>query len=410
MADNFFGIDTDFTEANEVNDILFSDADPATLELAKKKEEEDKKKKEDEAKKKAETDAAAQKAAEEAKKKAATGKKDDDTTPLDATDEIFGKKPDEDGPKDDAVDDENKDEDPKEDEEVDDNQFVTLSKELYKIGVFTPDVDEEGEEILHTAKTPEEFKKLFEYQKEGGMYAMLDAHLSKFGADRLQLFDAIFNKGVDPKEYIPVYNQIANFEALTTDTEANQEKIVREFLKRSGLPEDKIPTRIQRLKDIAELQAEAEEALPIIIAQDKKALKDQEDSKAAANQAKEAKDKQYKSSIAKILTEKIAEKEFDGIPVNQQSAQKAFDFLYNKKWVGKDGEKFTDFDKFILELNNPENHALKVKVGLLAQQNFDLSKVQKKAISKESSELFKEFTTKKTKQATTAAKAAPWNL
>lgn len=406
MADNFFGIETDFTEANQVNDILFADADPDTLELAKKKEEEDKKKKEDEAKKKAEADAAATKKAI----KPLETKKDDEEpkdTPVDATDTLFGDAPDDktkDAPADDTK------EPPVDGEEVDDNQFVTLSKELYKIGVFAPDVDEDGEEILHTAKTPEEFKQLFEYQKEGGMYAMLDAHLAKFGPDRLELFDAIFNKGVDPKEYIPVYNQIANFEALATDTEPNQEKIVREFLKRSGMPEDKIPNRIQRLKDISELQAEAEEALPIIIAQDKKALKDQEDAKMAGIQAEESRDKQYKSSIAKILTEKITEKEFDGIPVNQQSAQKTFDFLYNKKWVGADGKKFTDFDKFVLELNKPENHALKVKVGLLAQQNFDLSKVQKKAISKESSELFKEFTTKKTKQANTAAKAAPWNL
>jgi len=140
-------------------------------------------------------------------------------------------------------------------------------------------------------------------------------------------------------------------------------------------------------------------------------LKDQEDKKAAEIEGEKQKDIQYKNSLVKILSEKIQAKEFDGIPVSEQTAQKAFDFLYNKKWQGKDGKKFTDFDKFVLELNKPENHALKIKAGLLFQNNLDLSKVQKKAVSKESSELFSEFATKKTKQATKQKAApAPWNL
>lgn len=410
MADNFFGIEDEFSESNRVNDVLFADTDPNELEDVKKVKE------------KADAEAAANKLAEEKAKakakaapsKAKTEEKADEEEITDPSEHLFGEKK--------KVDNEEKEEKPEDDEDKDDeddedtddgkSQFEILSKSLYQAGVFTADVDPEtGEEIVHTAKTPEEFKKLFEYQKQRDMFAMLDNHLSKFGEDRQELFDAIFNKGVDPKEYLPVYNRIEDFESLTTDTEANQERIVSEWYRRSGVPEDKIAGRIQKLKDISELQADAEEALPLLISQDKKALKDQEDRKAAEIEGEKQKDIQYKNSLVKILSEKIQAKEFDGIPVSEQTAQKAFDFLYNKKWQGKDGKKFTDFDKFVLELNKPENHALKIKAGLLFQNNLDLSKVQKKAVSKESSELFSEFATKKTKQATKQKAApAPWNL
>jgi hypothetical protein len=411
MADNFFGIEDEFSESNRVNDVLFADTDPNELEDVKK------------AKEKADAEAAAKKLADE---KAAAIKAKATTKPVaatkeetveeveDPTESLFGdpKKKEEKAEGAEETTEEEETEETTEEGDDDKSQFEILSKSLYQAGVFTADVDPEtGEEVVHTAKTPEEFKKLFEYQKQRDMYAMLDNHLSKFGEDRQELFDAIFNKGVDPKEYLPVYNRIEDFESLTTDTEANQERIVSEWYRRSGVPEDKIAGRVQKLKDISELQAEAEDTLPLIINQDKKALKDQEDNKAAEIEADKQKDVQYKNSLVKILTEKIQSKEFDGIPVSEQTAQKAFDFLYNKKWQGKDGKKFTDFDKFVLELNKPENHALKIKAGLLFQNNLDLTKVQKKAVSKESSELFSEFATKKTKQATKQKAApAPWNL
>jgi hypothetical protein len=396
MADNLFGIEEDFPESHRVNDILFSDEPLKDIEEEKKKQE---------LLKKEETE----KKEKENLLKTPLAKKDDKIeSVLDPNESLFGDKDDN---KDEESKDEDVDDDPEKKDTVDQNQFEILSNELYKLGIFVPDVDAEtGEETLHSAKSGEEFKKLFEYQKQVSMYAAIDAHLSRFGEDRLELFDAIFNKGVDPKEYLPIYNEIQNFEELSLDTESNQEKVVREAYKRNGLSEDKISTRIQRLKDMSELQSEAEDVKTMLIEQDKKSLKDQEDKKAAQLEFEKNKDAQYKTSLVKILNEKVKTKDFDGIPVTEQIAQKTYDFLYNKKWQGGDGKKFTDFDKFILELNKPENHSLKVKVGLLAQNEFDLTKVQKKAISKESSELFKEFAQKKTKQAVKKETAAAWNL
>jgi hypothetical protein len=420
MAENnFFGIEDDFVESESVNDALFSDAltDDTNLQSIKDKEAADAKKKEEEEKKKAEEakKATATKQTPPAKKEgeaSTTKDKDEAIEEVDAEESLFGE-PDK-GKKPGVAEKTETEEEPEvEIEEGDKSQFELLSESLYKAGIFKGEVDEDtGEETTHIAKTPEEFKKLFEGQLQMGMYQMINTYLSRFGEDRQQLFDAIYEKGVDPKEYLPVYNTLQSFKGLSIEAdESNQEKVVREFYTRAGIPEDKINKKIQTLKDTSYLQDEAETFLPQIIQQDEDRLKKQEADKEANRVAEEQKDAHYKTSIVKILTEKIKAKEFDGIPLTEKRAQQAFDYLYNKKWQSGD-KKYTDFDKFILELNRPENHALKVKIGLLALDNFDLSKVKKQAISTESNELFSELTTKKTKQANKQKATAPadWNL
>jgi hypothetical protein len=58
----------------------------------------------------------------------------------------------------------------------------------------------------------------------------------------------------------------------------------------------------------------------------------------------------------------------------------------------KSGEKLTAFDKDLLDLNKPDNYELKVKMAMLyklLKKDPTLSTIQKNAVSKESSSLFK---------------------
>lgn len=271
----------------------------------------------------------------------------------------------------------------------DDNQFKTLSEELYNLNIFQPLFDEEGNEIKEVASTPEEFKQLFENQANNKVGEMLDEFLTRFGDDKRKLFDAVFVKGLDPNKYFTTAVQLDKMKGLDLTVEANQERVVREFYKRNGMPEEKIAPKIQRLKDIAELQSEAEGYHPILIQQDDDNLVTQE-TQAQQKIAQESRnDKLYQQSITKILVDKIKEKDFDGLPVNDKIANDAFSFLYDK--THKDpatGKKLTDFDVWVMNLNRPENHTLKVKVALLAKSNFDLSKVKQKAITTETNKLF----------------------
>ncbi len=280
------------------------------------------------------------------------------------------------------------------------------------MGVFLGEEDEQGVESITLAKTPEEFKDLFENQMASGMRKQLQNFLvNKHGDSGLEAFEAIYVNGIDPREYFSVSTEIEDLENINIEDEDAQEQIVREFYRRNNIPEEKIDKKIKSLKDTANLQSDAEDLLPQLIEQNKQILRDKENQLKAKAQEESQKDNIYKSSVTKILQEKLKEKEFDGLPLNDKSAQAAFDFLYNKKWVAPNGEKLTDFDVFILESKKPENISDRIKIALLKQNNFDFSKIEKKAASKQAVKYFASFAEKKSgEKKKETVEENSWNL
>jgi hypothetical protein len=89
----------------------------------------------------------------------------------------------------------------------------------------------------------------------------------------------------------------------------------------------------------------------------------------------------------------VKAKEFDGIPINPKLATELQDFLLVDKWKTPSGETLTDFDRAILDLKRPENHAQKVKVGLILkmlEKDPTLSTIQRSGVTKKSDQLFGE--------------------
>ena len=64
----------------------------------------------------------------------------------------------------------------------------------------------------------------------------------------------------------------------------------------------------------------------------------------------------------------------------------------------------------LLRLKEPDNLKMSVKLAALLMDKLDLTSVQKKALSKESNSLFKEFTQKKTRRSTVSASQAQWDI
>lgn len=271
-----------------------------------------------------------------------------------------------------------------------DSTFKTLSESLYEAGVFTTEEDEEPV----FAETPEEFLELFNKEKSKGVSNVLENFLSKHGEDRRELFEAIFVNGVDPAKYLPVYNEVIDFEKLDMEDEANQERTLRTYYTRAGWEKAKVDSKIERLKNYAELEEEAKTVHPLLVKEDKQKLVKMEEDSAQVEADKIEADKEYKTAISKILQEKVKTKDFDGLPLDEKIAEKAFHFLYTKKWKLPSGELLTDFDKAVLESKNSDNVANRIKMALLYMNNFDLSKVQKKAITKESNQLFNKLVKK----------------
>lgn len=292
----------------------------------------------------------------------------------------------------------------KEDEEEgadgDFNQFEAFSKELYNLGAFTADEDEEPS----LPKTPQEFLDTFNEQAGKKAQLAVDNFISRFGEDYQEAFDAIFVKGVSPKEYFQTYEQIQNFAEMDLAQEANQIAVARETFKNLDYDEEDINTEIEKLKNYGDLEDFAKKSHKGLVKKEAAKLNEivakQEQVRAQQAEVK----KQFVTNVNTTLQEKLKTKEFDGIPLNPKLAQEVQDMLLSEKWKNSAGETLTDFDVEILNLKRPENHATKVKVALLLKilkQDPTLSTIQKSGVTKQTNKLFSEVVRNKPKTATT---------
>ena len=288
-------------------------------------------------------------------------------------------------------------------EEEEDNvpttQFAALSNDLFKLGVFTKDEDEEDIAI----STPEEFLERFEAEKKKGAIDVVNNFIGQFGEDYQNAFQSIFVNGVDPKEYFSTYNAIENFTQMDLSQESNQVAVIRQALADQGFDPEDITSEVERLKNYGDLESVSEKHHKVLVKKEAAKLQKLEADRTAQLQQQAAIKQQYQQNVTTVLQEKVKSKEFDGIPLNPKLATELQDFLLAEKWKTPSGETLTDFDRTILDLKRPENHALKVKVGLLLkilEKDPTLSTIQKSGISKKSNELFGEVARQATKSST----------
>jgi len=280
-----------------------------------------------------------------------------------------------------------------EEEEADsDNVYEKLSNDLFELGFFT-----KADENEKAPTTPEELLAKFNSEKQRGVQDYIEQFLTKEGDDRKELFDAIFVKGVDPRNYLTVYSEMLNLAELDLSDEGAQEAVFRESYRRKGWTQDKIEKRLNKVRELGDLEDEAQFEYENLVEADKKLLEDQVAQKEADKKAKEEAARTFKTSITNILKEKAKAKTFDGIPVTDKVQKTTEKFLSEPAWKLPSGEYITDFDKFLYDLRRPENYEMLVKVALLAQNKFDLSKVKQSAVTKETNEVFKNLVSQKTK-------------
>lgn len=267
--------------------------------------------------------------------------------------------------------------------------FSSLAKDLFKLGVFSSDDDEEEEPIT----TPEQFLERFNAEKKKGAIEVVNNFIGQFGEDYQQAFDAIFVKGVNPKEYFGTFNNIQNFTEMDLSQENNQVAVIKQALADQGFEAEDIDTEVERLKNYGDLETVATKHHKVLVKKEAAKLQQLEQDRQAQLQQQQAIKQQYAQNVNQVLQEKLKAKEFDGIPLNPKLAGELQDFLVTDKYKTGSGETLTEFDKTILELKRPENHATKVKLALLMkimEKDPTLSTIQKTGITKKSNELFGE--------------------
>ena len=290
-------------------------------------------------------------------------------------------------------------------EEGESNQFTALSKDLLKLGVFSKEEDEDDVPINNA----EEFLERFNAEKKKGAIEVVNNFIGQFGEEYQQAFDAIYVKGVNPKDYFGAFNQIQSFADMDLAQESNQVKVITQALTDQGLDPEDVTTEVERLKNYGDLETVATKHHKVLIKKEAVKLQQMEQQREVQLQQQAQYKQQYAANVNQVLQDKLKAKEFDGIPLNPKLAGELQDFLITDKYKTNSGETLTDFDKTILELKRPENHERKVKVALLLkilEKDPTLSTIQKTGLTKKSNELFGEVARQASKSAVKSSKPA----
>jgi len=293
-------------------------------------------------------------------------------------------------------------EDASDDEDV--TEFSALANDLFNLGVFTKGDEDEDVAI----NTPEEFLERFNAEKKKGASEIIQNFIGQFGEDYQNAFESIFVKGADPKEYFNTYNQVVSFSQMDLSNEKNQMSVMQKALSDQGFEPEDITTEIERLQNYGDLETVAARHHKVLVKKEAKKLQEIQKEAEQVQQQKAAIKNQYVGNVQSILSEKLKSKEFDGIPINPNLANELQDFLLVDKWKTPAGETLTDFDRTILDLKKPENHEMKVKVGLLLkilEKDPTLSTIQRTGVTKSSNKLFGEVARQVRKSGSTSSKS-----
>jgi len=266
-----------------------------------------------------------------------------------------------------------------------DDTFGSITKELIKLGIFKERDEDSTEPIKSGEGLRDRFMRESEEAANEKMYNFL---MSKHGQEGLDVFDALFVKGVPVEDYLNKYKQLQDYQHIDLTQEDNQKKVFREAYRRQGLSEDKIEKKLQRAIDYGDLEEESGDLHEILMKQEQDEHNYMLDQSAKEQESKRLAKTQESNNYQSILGKKLKDREFDGIPVTDKVARETYDYLTTEKWQLPSGEKLTDFDKDVLELRDPKNHELKVKMALLLKAKLDLSKIKSKAVTTESNRVF----------------------
>ena len=302
------------------------------------------------------------------------------------------------------------------DEETDEDApaestFSSLSKDLFKLGVFSKEDDEDEEPIT----TPEQFLERFNSEKKKGAIEVVNNFIGQYGEDYQNAFDAIFVKGVKPADYFGTFNKIQSFTEMDLTQEANQVAVLKQALADQGFDPEDVTTEVERLKNYGDLESVATKHHKVLVKREAAKLQELEQQREVQLQQQAQYKQQYTANIQNVLQDKLKAKEFDGIPLNPKLAGELQDFLVTDRYKTPTGEMLTEFDRTILDLKRPENHEKKVKVGLLLkilEKDPTLSTIQKTGLTKKSNELFGEVARQAQKSSIksgkTQAKSTSW--
>lgn len=294
--------------------------------------------------------------------------------------------------------DEVKEEGDDEDEET--NPYQVITNQLIESGLFSLDEDEE------TIETPDGESLLERFQYESNKKAhdtIYEFLASKHGDEGIELFDAVFQKGVPIKQYLSQFAEVEDLTSLDLEGEdniRNQKKIMQIVYESQGLEQSDIDAEITKLENYGDLEATSKRYHKAVIKREQDKLKKLETESAEKQELAKRKIQHHNNAMNQILSQKFKDRNFDGIPVTEKVAKETYERLTVPAFKMPDGSIGTAFDAYLFSLNHPDNYQEKVKLALLVElmkKDPSFETIKKKGVSENTNKLFNKLATQEKK-------------
>jgi hypothetical protein len=278
-----------------------------------------------------------------------------------------------------------------EDEEGDENQFEIFANGLIQAGMLNV---AEGEEIEWNEQTF--LSKMSETIEDKAWNQLEQLATETYGEAGVQMIEDIFINKVPVQEYLQMFSNEQIVENVDLGVEANQERVFRLYLAKTGMDEDEIQDQLNYARDNDRLEAYSQKYHTKLVEkmQQERAILAQESE--ARVQVMRQKEEEREQLYADVLDGAIASGSIEGYPLNEQAANELFDFVLSKPHVLPNGQRISEFEYKLARMRQ-EDPSKFLAVAKLVQSNLDLSPVKRKAVTEETNSLFNNLKTKSKK-------------
>jgi len=278
-----------------------------------------------------------------------------------------------------------------EDEEGEENQFEVFANGLIQAGMLNV---EEGEEIEWNEQTF--LAKMNDTIEDKAWNQLEQLATETYGEAGVQMIEDIFINKVPVQEYLQKFSNEQIVENVDLSVEANQERVFRLYLAKTGMDEDEIQDQLNYARDNDRLEAYSQKYHTKLVEkmQQERAVLAQESE--ARVQVMKQKEEEREQLYADVLDKAIASGTIEGYPLNEQAANELFDFVLSKPHVLPNGQRISEFEYKLAKMRQ-EDPSKFLAVAKLVQSNLDLSPVKRKAVTEETNSLFNNLKTKSKK-------------
>lgn len=270
--------------------------------------------------------------------------------------------------------------------------FKTVAEGLIKLGKF--DGIEPPEKW-----DQDSFLDFFDKSREAGIETGIDERISdKWGDEGKKIFEEIFVKGVDPREYFEKYNEILDLDSIDLEKESNQKMVVSKYLEALGQDEEEILDQIEVLEEKGKLAERAEKYKEKLVEDNKRELSRIAAEKEAAIIENKKAQQARMSAIKDVVNKAITAKEINGIPLSVTDSKDLLPFATDLNWKLANGTLITDADKALLEI---KRDPIKwVALCKLLKEDLNVAPIKNKGADERADDVFNFKKTKKVKATT----------